>query len=74
MEKNELEAAIADFTRAVEIQPRHFLAWANRGLAREKLARPGALEDYREALRHAPRDWEARPQIEQAVKRLKENP
>jgi regulator of sirC expression with transglutaminase-like and TPR domain len=56
------EGAIADLTRAIELDPRNAEAWLNRGLAREKRNEiGGAIADFEQyvALSPSARDAEA---------------
>ncbi|MEK6551225.1 MAG: tetratricopeptide repeat protein [Pseudomonadota bacterium] len=54
--KGDLDGAIADYTRALEIDPRHVGAYINRGIAkRAKGDLDGAMADYNRALEIDPR-------------------
>jgi tetratricopeptide (TPR) repeat protein len=58
--KGDLDGAIADYSKAVEINPRYAEAYANRGLARKtKGDLDGAIADYDEAIALNPRLKEA---------------
>lgn len=55
-EKGDLDGAIADYTKAIEIDPRYARAYDNRGSARAKKGDPdGAIADYSKAIELDPR-------------------
>jgi tetratricopeptide (TPR) repeat protein len=59
--KGDLDGAIADYSRAIELNPQNALAYNNRGLV--KIAKgdlEGALGDYDRALQINPRNFEIR--------------
>ncbi len=59
--KKDWAGAIADYTRAIELNPQNALALNNRGLVKmEKGDLDGALADYDRALQINPRNWEIR--------------
>src|SRR6266850_7191852 len=56
----DLDGAISDYTKAIEINPRYAEAYANRGLARKtKADLEGAIADYDKAIALNPRLKEA---------------
>jgi tetratricopeptide (TPR) repeat protein len=59
-DKGDLEGAIADFTKAIEVDPRYANAYYNRGIARQaKGDHDGAIVDYTKAIEIDPRDAKA---------------
>jgi tetratricopeptide (TPR) repeat protein len=55
LRQGDVDGAIADFTRAIELDPSSGLAYCNRGYARQaKGDLPGALADYHRAVALAP--------------------
>jgi tetratricopeptide (TPR) repeat protein len=62
-----LPEALADLSRAIEIDPKHAMAFYNRGQVEEKLGDRGkAIADYRRALTLDP----AYPEPAEALKHL----
>ena len=54
------EAAIADFTKAIEINPNNEQAYYNRGNAKSKLKDyKGAIADFNKAIKINPKDFDA---------------
>ena len=55
--RGDYEAAIQAYTRAIELDPKHFKAYFNRGFAQDKLRNHGAaIGDYTRALELDPRN------------------
>ena len=53
--RGDLQGAIADWTKAIEIYPRYALAYYNRGLAKDNLKDyRGAIADYTKAIEYNP--------------------
>jgi len=50
----DLEAAIAEYDRAIALDPGRASAWERRGVARERAGRPGAVADLRRAVELGP--------------------
>ena len=51
---NDLPNAISEYTEAINVLPRHALAWYNRGICRERLGdAEAALDDFSQAIRRA---------------------
>jgi len=60
LDKSHLDEAIADFTRALELDPRSAKAYIGRGVARSRKGDlDGAIADYTQGLLLNPRDAEA---------------
>lgn len=56
LDANDVEGAIADFTRAIEIDPKHARAWCSRGIARWTAGDgPGAIADFTRAIEIDPK-------------------
>ena len=54
--KGDVDGAIADYTKAIEVDPRYAPAYYNRGMAREDKADPnGAIADYTKAIEINPK-------------------
>ena len=55
MNKNDLEGAISDYTKAIEVQPNDYENYYNRGVARlTKGDNDGAIEDFSRAIEMSP--------------------
>jgi tetratricopeptide (TPR) repeat protein len=68
----DLEGAIADCSESIRLQPDYADAWARRGVARmERGDSSGAARDFARALELAPKNWPARREIEQALRRVR---
>ena len=53
--KGDYQGALADFNKAIEINPQDSIAYYNRGSAKDELGDyQGAIADYNKALRRAP--------------------
>jgi tetratricopeptide (TPR) repeat protein len=58
--KGDLDGAIADFSRAIELSPQHAPAYYNRGIARsDKGDLDGAIADYNKAIALDAKDGDA---------------
>jgi tetratricopeptide (TPR) repeat protein len=59
--KEDLERSIADFTRALEINPKYPTAWFNKGVTCERAGRKlEAWEAYQNFVRYAPDQYFAK--------------
>lgn len=57
VQKGDFDGAIADYTKAIEIDPRYVQAYGNRGIARKaKGDLDGAIADYTKVVEIDPRD------------------
>ena len=71
LETDKLDASVAEFKRAVELQPGYVTAWNNLGDALERLNdRKGAMAAYEESLVLAPGNQVAANRLEQIKTRL----
>ena len=59
-EKDDYQGAIADWSKAIEINPKYAYAYSNRGSAKDELGDyQGAIADYTKALEINPQDASA---------------
>jgi Flp pilus assembly protein TadD len=71
LETEKLDASVAEFKKAVELQPGYVTAWNNLGDALERLNdRKGAMAAYEESLVLAPGNQVAANRLEQIKTRL----
>ena len=52
--RGDLDGAIADYTKTIELDPTHALAYANRGVVKALLKKPDASADFEAAFRLNP--------------------
>ena len=47
--KKDLDGALADYNKTIELDPKHALAYANRGVVKALQQKPGAVADFDKA-------------------------
>jgi lipoprotein NlpI len=47
---NDVQGALADFNRAIELDPNRFVSYRNRGIIKKSFDRSGAIQDFRMAI------------------------
>ena len=72
--KGQFDKAISEYTRAIEINPRHALSYYFKALSLEKIGRPmEAVEEYKEFIRYtSPQNTKYIKNAEQRIKVLGE--
>ena len=71
--KGDLDGAIEDYTKAIEIDPKNETYYHSRGVSRYlKKDLKGAIEDMRKTLRVAAPNWKNRKAVEGSLKKMQE--
>ena len=66
--QGDVKGAIAEYTKAIQLEPRLWKAWQNRAIAKQQSGDvAGAVEDLRKCLEVAPHDAQERRQIEEML-------
>jgi tetratricopeptide (TPR) repeat protein len=50
---NDVQGALADYSRAIELDPNRFVSYHNRGIIKKRFDRSGAIQDFRMAIKVA---------------------